>query len=359
MNLTKIHINDAAVKPGYDVIVGKNILSNVSGNLNLQAYSSVCIITDEHTKAFVEQILKNLQLKTTIITVPSGDTHKSIDTVQTIWQQMLDAKCDRKTLVINLGGGVIGDMGGFAASTFMRGVNFMQVPTSLLAQVDASVGGKVGINFHGIKNSIGSFQQPVAVLIDVATLASLPDRQFISGFGEIIKHGLIADRSYFDKVTRKKPREFSEEEMMDIISGSVAIKKKIIETDLTENANRKLVNFGHTYGHAIESMSQITDHPLMHGEAVSIGMVAESKLSQALGFLSEKDVQTITAALEHAGLPTHYKVTDKETLFKKMHSDKKNVGGKISWTLLKKIGEGCWDQELPTETIDKIINALS
>jgi 3-dehydroquinate synthase len=353
MKHATIHIQDKNVSPGYDVIVGEGLLSRLPGLLPLERYSSICLINDKYTQPFLAKLIDGISLRHTVITVPVGDKFKSIETVQTIWKEMMENRCDRKTLVINIGGGVVGDMGGFAASTYMRGIDFVQIPTSLLAQVDASVGGKLGVNFNGIKNSIGSFQQPLAVIIDIETLDSLPERQLNAGFGEIIKHGLIADIEYFIKATAKKPKEFSRAEMIDLITGSVKIKRDIIEADLTENHQRKLVNFGHTIGHAIESISQSTDNPLLHGEAVSIGMVAEARLSQAIGMLSEQDVQTIKRVLESAELPTTFHVDDKELLMNKMLSDKKNTGGKIMWTLLKQIGEGIYNQELPEQIVEE------
>ncbi len=359
MKHTTLHIQDKSVSPGYDVMVGEGLLSHLPGLLPLERYSSLCIITDEYTTVLRDRVIARNEAisskKLTTITVPVGDKFKSIETVQTIWKEMMEHRCDRKTLVINIGGGVVGDMGGFAASTYMRGIDFVQIPTSLLAQVDASVGGKLGVNFNGIKNSIGSFQQPLAVVIDVETLETLPERQLNAGFGEVIKHGLIADSDYFSKVTAKKPNEFSRSEMIDLITGSIKIKRDIIQADLTENHQRKLVNFGHTIGHALESISQNTDNPLLHGEAVSIGMVAEARLSHATGMLSEHDIQTIKQALESAGLPITYTVHDKEMLMKKILSDKKNTGGKIMWTLLKRIGEGVYNQEVSKEIVEKEI----
>ncbi len=357
MKHTTLHINDSAQSSGYDIHIGSNIVKDIASLCNFSIYSGIFFITDEQTLHLCEAILPHISQKTATITVSSGDNNKNIETVQEIWKQLLDAKCDRKGLIVDIGGGVIGDMGGFAASTYMRGIDFVQVPTTVLAQVDASVGGKVGINFNGIKNSIGAFKQPAAVVIDIDTLETLPDRPFIAGFGEIIKHGLIADAEYFKQVTGKKPREFTKEELVDIIARSVEIKKNIVEHDLSENGQRKLVNFGHTYGHAIESMSQTTEQPLLHGEAVSIGMVMAAKLSQKMGFLSESDVQTIAASLQHAGLPTTYAAEDKQMLHKKMLADKKNVGGKIKWTLLKRIGEGVYDQEVPQNIIEEVLTA--
>lgn len=339
----------------YNVYIGSGILKDVSEIFNLDNFSKVIVITDKNIPAkYLGQFEK--------IFIPSGEQFKNIETVELIWKKMLSLGCDRKSLVINLGGGVTGDMGGFAASCYMRGIDFIQIPTTLLAQVDASVGGKVAVNFSGIKNLIGSFNQPKMVIIDVDTLDSLPDREFISGFGEIIKHGIIADKEYFNFVTSKKPREFNKEELIKIIKTSCEIKSKIIGKDLTEKDARKLVNFAHTIGHALESISLETDNPLLHGEAVSIGTVIEGKISQLKGMLSSEDLETIIEALDNTGLPTKIesKKYKKEKVLKKIHTDKKSIKGVVQWTLIEAIGERAKiNQEVEDETVIKALQFIS
>lgn len=328
----------------YKIFIGENILNDLSEIIDLKNYSKVIVIADSKIP---ENILSDYER----IVIPSGEENKNIETVQTIWKELLDRKADRKTLVINLGGGVIGDMGGFAAATYMRGINFLQIPTTLLSAVDASVGGKLGIDFSGIKNIIGSFNQPIGVIIDTKTFDTLPEREFISGFGEIIKHGIIANLNYYKKVTAKPPRNFSSEELIDIIKESVSIKSHIVSGDEKESGKRKLLNFGHTIGHAIESFSLVTDTPLLHGEAVSIGMVAEAKISEQMGLITENEVVKIRSAIENAGLPVTYQVTDKEQVISLLARDKKSEGGKINWTLIKKIGEAVIDQDVSPEHV--------
>lgn len=340
----------------YLISVGQNLLEKVPEIVDLSRYSSIFVITDEViAKYFLPKLLEQLPNGTKHISVPPGEKAKNIQTLQTIWNAMKDAELDRKSLVINLGGGVIGDMGGFAASTYMRGIAFMQIPTTLLSQIDASVGGKTGIDFAGIKNLIGTFNQPIAVIIDVKTLESLPKRELISGFGEMIKHGLIADKAYFEKVTSKAPLEFSQEELIELIAQSCATKKELIEQDETESGVRKIVNFGHTVGHAIEALSLESDNPLLHGEAVSIGMIAEAKISQMQNMLSIEDFQTIENALTNAGLPTAISGLQTEDIIKKMQSDKKNFSGQINFTLLQTIGKGVINQKASEEIIKQAI----
>ncbi len=328
----------------YQVYIGSKIIADLSNFLSLDSYSKIIVIADEKVPdTFLKPYPK--------ILISSGEINKNIDTVQIIWQRLLDLGADRKTLVINLGGGVIGDMGGFAASTYMRGIEFLQIPTTLLSAVDASVGGKVGIDFQGVKNLIGSFNQPIGVVIDVETFQSLPEREFISGFGEIIKHGIIAEEPYFKLVTSKKPQDFSNLELIEIIKRSCQIKAQIISSDEKELGSRKLLNFAHTIGHALESASLTTGSPLLHGEAVSIGMIAEAKLSQELGLINENVLEEIKESLVNAGLPVKTSLKDIDLLISLISKDKKSDGGKINWTLIKGIGEAVINQTVDEQKV--------
>jgi 3-dehydroquinate synthase len=357
--MKKIQLTIATAPKEYSITIGENILEKISEIINLTHYSSVFIITDKTAASlFLKKLLSSLPKNTKSVILPTGENEKNIENAQKIWKIMASAKLDRKSLVINLGGGVIGDIGGFTAGTYMRGTHFMNVPTTLLSQVDESVGGKTMVNFEEIKNLIGVFYQPSAVIIDVQTLKTLPERQVLSGFAEIIKHGLIADKKYFEKVTSKHPLDFSNAELIDIITRSCEIKKEIVENDIHEKGPRKLVNFGHTIGHAIEAISLETEKPLLHGEAVSIGMVAEAKLSQLSGLISEQDVQMIKQALIKAGLPTEIKKVNKNYIFEKMQLDKKNEHGKITFTLLEKIGKAVINQFPEKLLIEKALKEI-
>ena len=260
--------------------------------------------------------------------------------------------------MINLGGGVIGDIGGFAASTYMRVTDFFYIPTTILSQVDESVGGKTMIDFQNVKNIVGTFCQPSAVIIDVETLKTLPKREIISGFAEIIKHGIIKDKNYFEKVTSKNPLDFSDDEMVEIITGSCKIKAVVVESDEKENGQRKLLNFGHTIGHAIEAVSLEKDSPFSHGEAISIGMIVEAYISHDKGILSQQDVETIITVLKNAGLPTVVPNFDIDQMITKMKSDKKNANGNINFTLLTKIGEGIINQTIDENDIKKTLSKI-
>ena len=251
-------------------------------------------------------------------------------------------------------------MGGFVAGTYMRGIDYIQVPTTLLSQVDASIGGKTGFNLGGIKNSIGLFNQPKLVLIDVGMLSTLPRREYISGFAEIIKHGIIADKNYFQLVTAKKPNEYSKIEMMKIIEGSCRIKSKIVRQDEKEAGLRKILNFGHTIGHAIEALSLNLTNPLSHGEAVSIGMVAESWLAMKLNILSIHEFSLIEHSIKAIGLPIRAQNISHNEVMECIAHDKKNSGHILEWSIPKEIGKaiilpGC-DKKLVHEAIHYITN---
>jgi len=340
----------------YPIFVGSQLIEKISELMDLSSYSTVFVITDQIVAPlYLDRLLKNLPEKSKHIILPAGEEAKDITHLTEIWKAMIDAKLDRKSLVINLGGGVIGDMGGFAASTYMRGISFLNIPTTLLAQIDANIGGKTAIDFGEIKNIIGTFYQPSGVIIDVTTVKTLPKRQVISGFAEIIKHGLIADKNYFKLATAKKPLDFSQSELTDIISGSCGIKSAVVEKDEKEKGLRKLLNFGHTIGHAIEALSLQTDKPLLHGEAVSIGMKIESDLSHRIGLLSHEDMKEVEQTLEKAALPTDLPDFPVDKIIEKMKSDKKTESRNINFTLLKRIGKGEINQIVEEKIIKEVL----
>lgn len=359
--MKKLSIHLPATQPReYPIFVGANLIEKVTDLF--QSHSiKILIVTDEIVAPlYLEKLQKSLNdvsSEVEVIILPPGEKAKDIQYLTKIWQAMIEAQLDRKSLVINLGGGVIGDIGGFAASTYMRGIDFINIPTTLLSQVDESVGGKTMIDFHGIKNIVGTFYQPSAVIIDVETIQTLPKRQLLNGFAEIIKHGLIKDKHYFELVTSKKPADFSQEELVAIITRSNEIKAEIVQNDEKESGSRKIVNYGHTVGHAVESLSLATDKPLLHGEAVSIGMVAENKIAVENGLLSNADAALIQNSLENAGLPVEVPDFKTDDILGKMKLDKKNVGGKINFTLLKQIGEGVINQTASEEIITEVLTA--
>lgn len=338
----------------YNIYLGIGIIGRIREFFDLDKYSKIIVVTDKKVESLFDDIKKAIP-DAVKISLNFQERNKDINLVAEIWEKLLMAGADRKTLVINLGGGVAGDVGGFAASTFMRGVDFIQIPTTLLAQVDAASGGKTGINFSGIKNLIGTFRQPVAVIIDIEVLATLPQREFISGFAEIIKHGAISDKRYFKIVTAKKPLDFSKEELLEIIQKSCQIKADIVSADEEEKGIRKLLNFGHTFGHAVEALSQETEKPLLHGEAISIGMLAEAKLSVLLGLLDNNEYKLLQDALERTDLPTRVKDIEPDKIMEKIISDKKTEKGQINWTLLKGIGKAVYNVKADEALVRKVL----
>ena len=284
-----------------------------------------------------------------VFVIKPGEQEKSLDVARKLWQRLLDAKADRKSLLVNVGGGVVTDLGGFVASTFMRGMPFVNVPTSLLAQVDAGIGGKTGINFAGVKNIIGTITQPRKVIINTQCLQTLPKRQLRAGFAEIIKYGLVNDKTLFRQASSKHPEEFTQKQMERIIAKSVQIKLRIAGKDPLDMGTRRILNFGHTIGHAIETTTKLN-----HGEAVAVGMRAEAYLSHLKGFLSGRDVCFIEEALKKVNLPiaAHVKTSP---VWKCMRADKKNSNGILRFVLLKSIGKAVFDQ---TATKDQVNKAL-
>ena len=290
--------------------------------------SSIFVIVDENTEKYCLHIaLEHLDRAIQVIRIPSGEQNKNLASCQQIWQNLLKYGADRHSLVINLGGGVIGDMGGFCAATYMRCINFVQVPTTLLSQVDASVGGKLGIDFMGFKNVVGLISDPSAVFIFTEFLNTLPSDQKKSGFAELLKHGLIADKNTWYKLTESNP--ISSADFEQLVYESIMIKKKVTEQDPHEKGIRKILNFGHTVGHAIESYWMDSRTPLLHGEAVAIGMVSEAFLSYRVGKISESDLFNIRNSIIklYGHHPKYVKPADE--IINLMRLDKKNYKGEF------------------------------
>ena len=313
----------------YSIWIGENSLSK----LYISTYSKVAILVDENTKRDCLHKLPKIE-NAIIIEIKSGEEYKSISTCNFIWEQLTINNFDRNSLLINLGGGVIGDMGGFCAATYKRGIEFLHIPTTLLAMVDASVGGKLGIDFKGFKNQIGLFNNPKAVLISPEFLETLSESELKSGFSEVLKHALISDNSLWVKL---KNTLFTDLDWENIIDTSVQIKNKIVLADPFEKGERKKLNFGHTFGHAIESYYLEKGTPISHGEAVFMGMILETEISD----LSENDKNEIkNYILSDFALPYTPK---KSNLHKFLINDKKNQNGKINFTLLSGIGNCSFD----------------
>ena len=306
-------------------------------------YSQVWILTDENTRRhclplFAEKT--GLRADSGIIEIPAGEQNKNLSTCERVWQSMLDARLDRRALLVNLGGGVIGDLGGFCAATWKRGIDFVQAPTTLLSMTDAAIGGKLGIDFQGIKNTIGVFKNPAAVFVDPDFLQTLPERELRSGFAEVIKHALIGDpvlwrRIQSDGVTLSHPvTEMGQSEAVtsshrlttnkwfDILLASISVKVRVVQEDPFEKGLRAILNFGHTIGHALESYYLETPEPLTHGEAIAIGMICETALS---GDDPQEIASVILRHFPHRPVPASIF----PALWDLMQQDKKNASGKV------------------------------
>lgn len=331
-----------------NIIIKQNLINNINNFIDLSKFSKVAVLTDENLINC--GWLDKLQINS-IIKIKFGEINKNLETVSHIWQQMSELQMDRKSLLINLGGGVVCDLGGFCASTYMRGIKFIQIPTTLLSQVDASVGGKTGFDFNGVKNLIGTFTEPEMVLIDSNTLTTLPKREYVSGLAEVIKYGIIYDVEFFEYLKNGNINDDY------IIQKSCEIKEKVVLEDFKEGGLRKILNFGHTMGHSIEGLSLETESSLLHGEAVAIGMIAESYIAKEIGNLTNEEYELIKNVIKQYDLPVVYN-SDLEEIFLMLFKDKKNTSGKIKWVLPNGIGKCVYDVEVDNDIVKMAIRSI-
>lgn len=285
----------------------------------------------------------------------AGEENKTLQTVKDIYTFLISEKFDRKDLIIALGGGVVGDIAGFAASTYLRGIDFIQIPTTLLAQADSSIGGKTGVDFDGYKNMVGAFYMPRLVYMNVSTLKTLDDRQFFSGFAEVMKHGLIKDGIFYEWLLDKMYEicDRDPDTLLEMVERSCKIKKLVVEKDPTEKGDRALLNFGHTIGHAIEKASNFS---LSHGECVALGCVAAAFISWKHEWLSMDEYYEIRDMFVPFNLPISISDIDPEEILRLTKSDKKMEGGSIKFILLKKVGKALIERNV---TDEDILNAIS
>jgi len=327
---------------GYDIFIGESSNQELNAFLqkpqfsNSRLFALVDEFTAEHCLPIVSSFVDRFK-EIQVLKIESGEASKNIEVCTYLWKTLGEMGADRQSLLINLGGGVIGDMGGFVASTFKRGIPFVNVPTTLLSQVDASIGGKVGVDLDHLKNEIGLFSSPKAVFIYPDFLKTLSRREMMSGFAEVIKHALIADASYWDFVFNANVADGAV--WQNMIEHSIRIKNNIVQADPHEKGLRKALNFGHTIGHAIESFFlESPSQSLLHGEAVAIGMIMEAYLSHLKTGLSRKDLKSISDfIMERFGYQELQPMAD-HRLLELMRHDKKNAGGGLNFTLLKAIG---------------------
>jgi 3-dehydroquinate synthase len=353
MSLQTVHVN----VPGhpYDVLVEPGLLNSAGQRLRqLSGSAKAGLVTDSHVAPLyaddVRQSLQSAGFDVIEATIPAGEQHKTLHTLATIYDQLLSAGVERSTPLLALGGGVVGDMTGFAAATILRGIPFVQIPTTLLSMVDASVGGKTAIDHTVGKNLIGAFHQPIAVLIDPAVLRTLPDRELRSGLAECIKHEIIRDVDGFATLERNITRAIAldVDYLAELVAHNVAIKARVVEADPFEKGERAHLNFGHTYGHAIETIS---NYAYAHGEAVALGMVAASYLASDLGMLDLTSVSRIVNLIAQAGLPTSGLRLDPQRIVSCMIYDKKVKSGRVRFVLPDRIGHVVVGDDVPEERV--------
>lgn len=324
----------------FSIYIGNDVFERLLENLIERSYSKVFVVVDENTEKYCLPVLSKYLFDMRLIRIRAGEQNKDIQTAQLIWDELQEQKADRNSVLINLGGGVVSDIGGFCAATFKRGMDYINVPTTLLAMVDASIGGKTGVDYNGFKNTIGVISQPQAIYINPELLNTLHKDELQNGFAEIIKHGLILDKAYFEKILKIGFDDWSK--ISTLIHGSIKLKLDVIRKDPTEKAYRKILNFGHTVGHAIEAYSLINDKkPLKHGEAVAVGMICEAYLSKIQLDLSNKELRQITDFISTYFTKYSLRSILSPELIRIMRQDKKNdQEDAINFTLLKRIGKG-------------------
>ncbi len=339
----------------YSIFISDNIFNDINTFLQRPEYSDskFFILVDKNVvKYCLPQLITHVDClkKATIIEIEDGKNNKTIDTSKYLWQKLTDMYADRKSVVINLGGGMISDIGGFVASTFKRGIGFINIPTTLLSQVDASTGGKVGIDFKGLKNQIGLFKNPDAVFINTDFLKTINKRCLLSGFAEIVKYSLIADK-YFWNIIKNSPFD-NIKDWKNLIIRSVELKNNIVISDPKEHNLRKILNFGHTVGHAFESYSLLNDkRPLLHGEAVAMGIICESYLSYKYAALTKNELNEIVYFMLSNFKFYPIKQSSFNDLFDIMLNDKKNSKREINFTLISCIGKALTNQKCDKKLI--------
>ncbi len=366
LRLHTFHVRTVNVPLGtrsYEIKIGPGLLKELGQHCSALNLGRRCaIISDRNVAAkfanAAQTSLKKAGFESVLVTVPAGETAKSLKVVEQCYDALAKQRLERKSFIVALGGGVVGDLAGFVAASYLRGIAFVQVPTTLLAQVDSSVGGKVGVNLKSGKNLVGAFHQPRLVLCDLNTLRTLPAREFRAGLAEIIKYGIIYDAALFAHLEHDLPKLLKRDPdtLTEVIARCCEIKADVVGQDETETGLRAILNFGHTIGHAIENISGYGKY--LHGEAISIGQVAAANISAGLSGLSLHDARRIRALFDAAGLPIEIKLTaaQRKKLFAAMRLDKKVSAGEIKFVLASAIGRVTWGQKVPESAINEALS---
>jgi len=361
--MSLIHIKDTVSGPGYDIVIEKDYSRfNEALTPLLTRDRRALVVTDSNVEKYclsdVMGVAKDSFKEIFSLSLPAGEENKKLDNVRFILKVLIKKHFDRNDFIIALGGGVIGDMAGFASAVYLRGIRFIQIPTTLLSQTDSSIGGKTGVDFDEYKNMVGAFHQPALVYMNLSVLQTLPKRQFASGMAEIIKHGLIRDDAYYGWLINhfNEINDLQPDCLEKMIRRSCEIKAAVVEEDPTEKGLRAILNFGHTIGHAIE---KYMDFKLLHGECVALGMIAASFISYKRGNIGEEEFYEIRDMFLPFGLPlTLSDEADPEEILKITKSDKKMDKGSIRFILLHRIGEAVIDTDVTDEEMIMAINEL-
>ena len=341
-----------------EVILCESLENSLAEAIEKCPHDRLFILTDEHTHRLCLPQLQNIPAiqDATEIIIGAEDVHKNLETLASVWQALSEQGATRHSLLINLGGGMVTDLGGFAAATFKRGIAYINIPTTLLSMVDASVGGKTGINFNGLKNEIGVFAPASSVLLETEFLRSLDAHNFFSGYAEMLKHGLISTPEHLAELLSFDTEQIDYAALKAMVGRSVQVKENIVEQDPKEHGIRKALNLGHTIGHAFESLALAENRPVLHGYAVAWGIVCELYLSHIkTGFPKEKMRQTIRFIKENYGAFA-FNCKQYDRLYELMLHDKKNTAGIINFTLLKEVGDICLNQTADKETIFEVLD---
>ena len=359
MRIVKVSLGNRS----YDIKIGTGILARVGRECARLGLGRRCVIISDRNVSprygeAAHEALTKAGFAAGLVTIPAGETAKSLKVLESCYNQLATQRLERKSFIVALGGGVVGDLAGFVAATYLRGVPFVQVPTTLLAQVDSSVGGKVGMNLKAGKNLVGAFHQPRLVLCDLGTLASLPMREYRAGLAEVIKYGIIYDARLFGRLEGELPKLLRRDPrtLAAVVARCCEIKANVVRQDETESGLRAILNFGHTIGHALEAISHYGKY--LHGEAIAIGQVLAAKLSAQVLGLSASEVERIERLFERAGLPTQLNLSapDKRKLFLAMKLDKKVSAGEIKFVLARRIGEVEFGHLVPAAILAGAIN---
>ncbi len=354
-----VHLDE---KPIYDIVYSESFdgLAEELRALGCEQ-KKLCIVTDSNVDplylAEVRSLVSGCCREVTSFTFPAGEAHKNLDTVRGVYEHLILHKFDRKDYLIALGGGVVGDLCGFAAATYLRGVGFIQIPTTLLSQVDSSIGGKTGVDFDAYKNMVGAFHMPKLVYINVSALKTLPDEQFSNGMGEVIKHGLIRDRAYYEWILEHLVPIMERDPAVcrQLVYGSNLIKREVVEIDPTEQNERATLNFGHTLGHAVEKLMDLS---LLHGHCVALGALAAMKLCQDRGLIGAEDVARYRSAMEACRMPMQVSGLEKQAVIAATKNDKKMEAGVIKFILLDRIGHAYIDRTVTEEEMARALDAV-